>query len=184
MYTQVYACTQQLVKMQVSFRKIKMQVSFRKRAMNYRALLRKMTQRDKAFSAFSPPCNRLLQWDKESSDVSKWRIYNTCICIYICTRLSTESICSGTQSHHMSERNEYKKIQYMCTRTHFYTYIHTSTCMRVYVCTCVCVNTIGGVIRFSAVTKGHQMWANDAYTCIQYIYIHMYTKYAVFSIFV
>ena len=101
-------------------------------------------------------------------------MYNTCICIYICTRLCNESICSGTQSHHMSERNEYKFFQYMCTHTYIYTYIytyiHTCSYMHVYVCTCVCVYTISGVIRFSAVGQ-------RAIRCEQMTHMHVSNTY-------
>jgi len=41
----------------------KLQVIFRKRATNYRALLRKMTCKDKASYGFSPPCIRYEIWN-------------------------------------------------------------------------------------------------------------------------
>ena len=38
---------------------LKLQVSFRERATNYKALLRKMTNKDKASYGSSPPCRRM-----------------------------------------------------------------------------------------------------------------------------
>ena len=47
---------------------LKLQVFFRKRATNYRALLRKMTYKDKASDDFRPPCTSLLS---DTSSLSK-----------------------------------------------------------------------------------------------------------------
>ena len=59
---------------------LKLQVIFRKRATNYRALLRKITYKDKAFYGSSSPCSkatfencnrledRFLEWGFENCD--------------------------------------------------------------------------------------------------------------------
>jgi len=49
---------------------LKLQIIFGKRATNYRALLRKITYKDKASYAFSPPCNTLYWYSSRSSAVA------------------------------------------------------------------------------------------------------------------
>ena len=54
----------------------KLQVSFGKRATNYRALLRKMTCRDKASCGSSPPCRTIVCRDVKISDIKAHVVAN------------------------------------------------------------------------------------------------------------
>jgi len=78
---------------------LKLQVSFRKRATNYRALFCKITCKDKASPASSPPCSgltfflvfsRMSSWPQFLSR-SGWRIERACVRVCVCD--SQKSAC-------------------------------------------------------------------------------------------
>ena len=100
---------------------LKLQVSFHKSATNYRALLRKMTYKDKASYASSPPCSCVLSvWMCVQRERERERntgtcgagclvqVWLSCVCVCVCVR---ECVC-----------------------------VCVCVCVHVCVCVCVCVH--------------------------------------------
>jgi len=88
------------LKLQVSFR-LKLQVSFHQRATYHRALLRKMTYKDKASYDATPPCTAWLEWmsqKNESLICVSWHAYKRV------TRISHLNVCHGTYINESQER--------------------------------------------------------------------------------
>ena len=126
---------------------VKLQVSFRKRATNYRALLRKMTYKDKATCASPPTCSRhhfqwgwkwpicfchVLGWVRREGGGVQWTFaqLNWFILLKKCGWCEFVHVLPGVDI-------TLKVCNSVCAHTH--THIHTHTNTHTHKHTCICV---------------------------------------------
>ena len=117
--------------------RLKLHIIFRKRAMNYRALLRKMTCKDQASYASSPP------------RTNTQHIYScVCVCVYLCTYIcmrgggeEPQDALSSYVIRHFPQKSpmisgSFAKVT--CSLRHPMGLRHPVPSIQIHACVCVC----------------------------------------------
>jgi len=139
-YIYIYVCTYRALYIYTGWRRrrgcLKLQVIFRKRATNYRALLRKITYRDKASYDSTPPCSK----SNTSILQTHFHIWHLLTNILKKNRIATYTTLAAGVFFGGSSMGQCVWV-YMSTLIYMHTHIH----MYKYTYKCVYIYTLEGL---------------------------------------